>query len=244
MAISPNLPGPSSARFSFFPDENQEAPSNQELTLKDRIKAVVDRFAYKIYSEFNPPHIMPLELAESQYKVDKEKFFAKKPESYEEARERVLSYTEANRGTWGPDLERKNVDLYADPKFRETETQAYADRLFEGEWTTREDIDKEWCIFSFCAEELHALYKREPKYLRKHIPGELRILKGYNKPILARHKREWDQLSSSKKAEKIFGKRWKYEAAAGVSSAAACFFLCHGILRYQQLQSPQQPSTF
>ena len=97
---------------------------------------------------------------------------------------------------------------------------------------------------TFCEEELHDLYRREPKYLRKNINLNRRMIKAYNKPILAEHKKEWGQLSPSEKAEKIFGKRRKYEVAAGVSFMAACFFLCHYLSLYQQLQSPRQPSTF
>lgn len=97
---------------------------------------------------------------------------------------------------------------------------------------------------TFCEEELHDLYRREPKYLRQNITHNLWMLRGNNDPILAKHKKEWDQLSPSEKAEKVFGKHRKYEVTAGVSFVAACFFLCQYLLLYQRLQPPQQPSTF
>lgn len=251
MSISPvtsPLPGPSSASFSFFPDEeeNSAVASNQDLSLKDRIKSVIDRLGYKIHLSSNPPPgLLHIDLAEAQYEVDKKKFFEKKPQSYEEARAKVFSYTEYNIGTWGPDLEIKNVDLYADPEFRKERVKAYADSLFDGTAELFEDRKEEhWLIMTFCEEELHDLYRREPKYLRRSIPLDLHMIKAYNKPILAEHKKEWDQLSSSEKAEKIFGKRRKYEVTAGVSFVAACFFLCQYISLYQRLQSPQQPSIF
>ncbi|MGB7127684.1 MAG: hypothetical protein WBD50_01160 [Candidatus Rhabdochlamydia sp.] len=246
MSISPvtsPLPELSAANFSSFSDIDE----NQELTLKDRIKLVIDRLGYKVYSSFNRPLILTPRFAEVLYRAKKEKFFAEKPQSYEEARARVLSYTHVNIGTWGPDLERKNVDLYADPEFRKERVKAYADSLFDNTAELFEDRKEEhWLIMKFCEEELHDLYRREPKYLRQYIPYDLRMIKSYNKPILAEHKKEWDQLSPSEKTEKIFGKRWKYEIVAGLSTAASCFFLCHHILHYQQLQlqSPRQPSTF
>ncbi|PWU13055.1 MAG: hypothetical protein C5B45_06725 [Chlamydiae bacterium] len=54
---SPNLARPSLDRFFCFSDadETQEASSLQELTLKDRIKLVIDRVGYKLYSSFNRP---------------------------------------------------------------------------------------------------------------------------------------------------------------------------------------------
>jgi hypothetical protein len=244
---SPNLPGPSLDLFSFFPDavETQEASSNQELTLKDRIKSVIDRVGYKVYSSFNRPHIRPKGFAEVLYRVKKRKFFEKKPQSYEEARAKVFSYPETRKETWGPKLEINNVDLYADLEFRKEKVKAYADSLFDGTAELPEDRKEEhWLIMTFCEEELHDLYRREPKYLRQSIPLDLRMIKAYNKPILAEHKKEWDQLLPSEKAEKIFGKRRKYEVTAGVSFVAACFFLCQYISLYQRLQSPQQPSTF
>lgn len=136
------------------------------------------------------------------------------------------------------------MDLYADPEFRKEKVKAYADGiLLKGRFPRNRD-EEFWLIMSFCEEELHDLYKQEPKYLRSSVPIDLWMLKGHNKPILDRHKKEWDQLSPSEKAEKIFGKRRKYEVAAGTSTVTACFFLCRYILLYQRLQSPQQPSTF
>ena len=217
--------GPSSADFSFFPDEeeNPTASLNQERTLKGQVCSFVDQVGYKIYSiYFNRPPIIPLEFAEAHYEVTKKKFFAKKPISYEEARERVLSYTQDNIGTWGPDLEIKNVDLYADPEFRKEKVKAYADSLLKGRYPRNRD-EEFWLVMSFCEEELHDLYKKEPKYLKSSIPAHLWMLKGHNKPILAKHKKEWDQLSPSEKAEKIFGKRRKYEIAVGVSTIAAWY---------------------
>jgi len=225
---SPNLPGPSSDLFSCFLDtvETQEVSASQELALKDRIKSVIDRLGCKVHLSFNPPlQLLPLGLAEAQYEVDKRKFFEKKPQSYEEAR--VLSYLETRKGAWGPNLERKNVDLYADPEFRKERVKAYADSLFDGTAELFEDRKEEhWLIMKFCKEELHDLYRREPKYLGQDFLDDLAMLK--NRPILAKHKKEWDQLSPSEKTEKIFRKRWKYE----VTPVTACFFLCHCISHF------------
>lgn len=252
MSISPRtspLPGPSSANFSFFPDEfePQEASSSQKHPLKDRIKSVIDRLGYKIHLSSNPPPgLLPLGLAEAQYEVDKKNFFAKKPQSYEEARAKVLNDPLGLcEWSWGHRLEKENLELYSDPEFRKEKVKAYADSLFYGtaklSWYRKEE---HWLIMKFCKEELHDLYRREPKYLRENITHNLWMLRGNNNPILAKHKKEWDQLSASEKAEKVFGKRRKYEAAAGVSFVAACFFLCQYRSLYQRLQSPQQPSTF
>ncbi len=236
MSISPmtppNLLRRSSSSFSSFSDEdeNSAVSSSQKMPLKDWFKSFIDHLGYKTYSAFNPPSIRSLGWAHEQYELNKKKFFENKPISYEEARKRVLSYTEDNRGTWGPDLEIKNVDRYADPEFRKIETKAYADRLFEGEWKTSEDKDKEWCVLRFCKEELHDLYKKEPKYLSRYFLNDLWMIKSHNKPILARHKKEWDQLS-----EKIFRSR-KYEIAVGLSTVTAYFLLCHYVPPYQRLQ--------
>lgn len=220
------------ANFSFFSGEDENlASSHQEHTLKDRIKAVVDRLAYKMHSYLNPPLIMPIELAEGQSKVDRKKFFAQKPDSYEEAKKKHWWLMDESQ--------RKIIKEYANPELRKEKAKEYADR--KG-LPTIEQGRQNWLVLAFCEEEIHDLYNKNPEYLSS-VASSLWLLKGDNKPILDKHKREWEQLSPPEKAEKIFGKRWKYEAAAGVSAAAACFFLCHGLLRYQQLQSPQQPST-
>ena len=84
MPISPiasTLPRPSSANFSFIPDavETQEVYSNQECSLQNRIKLAVDRWGYRIHLYFNPPpKLLPIELAEAQYEVDKRNFFCEK----------------------------------------------------------------------------------------------------------------------------------------------------------------------
>ncbi|MGB7128134.1 MAG: hypothetical protein WBD50_03465, partial [Candidatus Rhabdochlamydia sp.] len=245
---SPNLPGPSLDLFSFFPDETetQEAPSNQKHPLKDRVCSFVDRVGYKVYSSFNRPLIRPKGFAEVVYQVKKRKFFSKKPQSYEEARAKVLNDPlKLYEWSWGHRLEKENLELYSDPEFRKERVKAYADSLFYGTAELPEDRKEEhWLIMTFCEEELHDLYRREPKYLRQSIPLDLRMIKAYNKPILAKHKKEWDQLLPSEKAEKIFGKRRKYEVTAGISIVTACFFLCQYLSLYQRLQSPQQPSTF
>ncbi|MGB7127502.1 MAG: hypothetical protein WBD50_00220, partial [Candidatus Rhabdochlamydia sp.] len=223
---SPNLPGPSLDLFSYFPDavEPQEISSTQELALKDRIKSVIDCWGYKVYSSFNRPLIRPEGFAEVVYQVKKRKFFAKKPQSYEEARTKVLNDPLGLcEWSWGHRLEKENLKLYSDPEFRKERVKAYADSLFDGTAELFEDRKEEhWLIMTFCEEELHDLYRREPKYLREDIAHDLHMIKAYNKPILAEHKKEWDQLSPSEKAEKIFGKRRKYEVTAGVSFVAAC----------------------
>ena len=246
---SPNSPRPSLDRFFCIPDEvePQEAPSTQEIALKDRIKSVIDRLGYTIHLSFNPPpKLLPLGSAEAQYEIDKKKFFAKKPQSYEEARARVLNYPpDLCRWSWGHRLEKENLELYSDPEFRKERVKAYADSLFDGTAELFEDRKEEhWLIMKFCKEELHDLYRKEPKYLRQYIPYDLWMLDNNNKPILVRHKKEWDQLSPSEKAEKFFGKRRKYEVTAGISTVLACFFLCQYLSLYQRLQSPRQPSTF
>ncbi|PWU13056.1 MAG: hypothetical protein C5B45_06730 [Chlamydiae bacterium] len=127
--------------------------------------------------------------------------------------------------SWGHRLEKENLELYSDPEVRKERVKAYADSLFDGTAELFEDRKEEhWLIMTFCEEELHDLYTKEPKYLRQSIPLDLRMIKAYNAPILAEHKREWDQLPPSEKAEKIFGKRRKYEIIAGVSTVLACFF--------------------
>ncbi|MGB7128604.1 MAG: hypothetical protein WBD50_05900 [Candidatus Rhabdochlamydia sp.] len=246
---SPNLPGPSSVNFSFFPDEvePQEAPSSQELSLKDRIKSVIDRLGYAIHLSSNPPpDLLHLGLAKAQYEVDKKKFFAKKPQSYEEARAEVLNDPlDLGSWSWSHKLEKENLELYSNPEFRKEKVKAYADSLFDGTAELFEDRKEEhWLIMTFCEEELHDLYRKEPKYLRQGVTDSLWMIRGNNHPILAKHKKEWDQLSPSGKAEKIFGKRRKYEVTAGISIVTACFFLCQYISLYQRLQSPRQPSTF
>lgn len=237
MSISPvtsPLPGPSSASFSFFPDEVEppEASSNPERPLKDRIKSVIDRVAYETYSIFKPPLIMPLELAEAQYEADKETFFADKPKPFEEIKKRVLDYPEEFcKRFWSHRIERANIEIYSDPEVRKNKVQEYADSVYEGRAIPSENKVR-WLIYTFCKEELHDLYRKEPKYLRKHIPTMLWMLKGHNKPVLAKHKAEWNALSASEKAEKIFGKPKKYEIAAGIITASSCFFLCHSIYRH------------
>lgn len=246
---SPNLPGPSLDLLPSFPDktETQAAPSNQKNPLKDRVCSFADRVGYKIYSiYFNPPIIMPEEFAEVRYESEKRKFFEKKPQSYEEAKAKVLNDPLGLcEWSWGHRLEKKYLELYSDPEFRKERVKAYADRLFYGTakppWHRKEE---HWLIMAFCEEELHDLYRREPKYLRQKVTHSLWQIKDHNKPILAKHKKEWDQLLPSEKAEKIFGKRRKYEVTAGISIVTACFFLCQYLSLYQRLQSPQQPSTF
>ena len=232
MSISPvtsPLPGPSSANFSFFPDEeeNPAVASNQERSLKDRIKSVIDRVGYKIYSSFfNRPWIRPEGFEEVVYEFEKKQFFAKKPQSYEEARAKVLNDPlNLTSCSWAHRLEKENLELYSDPEFRKERVKAYADSLFYGNAELFEDRKEEhWLIMTFCEEELHDLYRREPKYLRRDVALDRLMFKSYNNSILAEHKKEWDQLSPSEKAEKIFGKRRKYEVAAGVFAAATCFF--------------------
>lgn len=246
---SPNLPGPSLDRFFCIPNEvePQEAPSTQELALKDRIKSVIDHLLYKIHLAFNPPpKLLPLSVPEAQYEARKKRFFAKKPQSYEEARAKVLNDPlRLYEWSWGHRLEKENLELYSDPEFRKERVKAYADSLFDGTAELPEDRKEEhWLIMTFCEEELHELYRKEPKYLRQYIPYDLWMVNNNNKPILAKHKKEWDQLSPSEKAEKFFGKRRKYEVTAGISTVLACFFLCQYLSLYQRLQSPRQPSTF
>ncbi|MGL4540374.1 MAG: hypothetical protein ACRCU0_05295 [Candidatus Rhabdochlamydia sp.] len=242
MSISPvksPLPGPSSANFSFFPDavEPLEASSSQERPLKDRIKSIIDRMGYETYSIFNPPEIMPEEVAEAQYKVDKKKFFADKPKPFEEIQQRVLDYpADLCEWSWGHRIERANIELYSNPEFRKNKVQEYANHLYEGRYSTVTN-EEEWLVLSLCKQELHDLYRKEPKYLRSSVPTRLWIIRGHNKPVLARHKAEWDALSASEKTEKIFGKPKKYEIAAGIITASSCFFLCHTI--YRQL-SPRE----
>ena len=139
MSISP-LPGPSSAHFSFFPDEvePQEASSSQERPLKDRIKSVIDRVGYEVYSSLiYPPIIMPEEVVEPTYPVDKKKFFADKPKPFEEIQQRVLDYPADLCGwSWGHRIQRGNIELYSDQKIRKNKVQEYADSVYEGRYST------------------------------------------------------------------------------------------------------------
>ncbi len=240
MSISPvvslNLPGSSSTDFSFLNNEDEVVSSNQDLSLKGRIKSVIDRLGYKAYSVFNPPCIMPLEFAEAQYEVDKENFFAQKPSSYEEAKEKLW---------WSMnESQRRIIEEYAKPEFRKAKAKEYIDDSPERGFPTIERGKKDWFVLAFCEEEIYELHTKEPEHLKQYVPYDLFLLKGSNKPILDKHREQWAQLSPSEKAEKVFGKRWKYEAVAGVSAATACFFLCHYIWLYQRLQLLQQPSTF
>ncbi len=82
----------------------------------------------------------------------------------------MYAYLCHRKETWGPKLEINNVDLYADPEFRKEKVKAYADSLFDGTAELPEDRKEEhWLIMTFCEEELHDLYRREPKYLRQSI---------------------------------------------------------------------------
>ena len=60
--------------------------------------------------------------------------------------------------------ERENIELYSDPEFRRAKTKEYADNLHEERVSTVSG-KQEWLILRLCKQELHDLYRKEPKYL-------------------------------------------------------------------------------
>ena len=244
MSISPTP----STSFSFYPEidfeegqvvppnieneEDQVESSSQPVPLKDRMCAIADRMGYLFYSTWiNLPLTMPREFAQAEYERTKRTVFADKPRPFAEIKQEVLAYPEdLYSWSWGHKVERENIELYSDPEFRTAKAKEYADNLHEGRVTTVSG-EQEWLVLSLCKQELHDLYRKEPKYLDS-VSHHLWIISGHNKATLAQHRKEWDRLTPSEKAEKIFGKRDKYEVAAAVATAASCFFLCHTMYQF------------
>lgn len=249
MSISPTT---SSTGFFLYPNiENKEGPEtpSQPITLKDRVCLMADRIGYRFYAGvLNLPHIMPTEFADAKYERTKRIFFADQPKPFAEIKRRILSYSKIDAmsleekmqkenielygesESWAGRIEKENIELYSDPKERKNKVKKYADNLYKGKKST---ISKEeqWLVLSLCKQELHNLYRKEPKYLDSRHTS-LWIINRNNRAVLAKHKQEWDKLSPSEKAEKIFGKRDKYEIAAATTTAISCFFLCHTIYQF------------
>ncbi|KAG6559263.1 hypothetical protein RHABOEDO_001868 (plasmid) [Candidatus Rhabdochlamydia oedothoracis] len=176
---------------------------------------------------------MPREFADADYERTKRIVFADKPRPFAEIKQEVLGYSEWDLMSWGTRLEKKYIELYSDPEFRKAKAKEYADRRYNPQ--NEQENEEEWLVLSFCKQELHDLYRKEPKYLdTRHI--DLWIINGHNKAALAQHRKEWDKLTPSEKVEKIFGKRDKYEVSAAVATAASCFFLCHAMYQYLSSQ--------
>ena len=116
------------------------------------------------------------------------------------------------------------------PEVRKNKVKEYADNLYEGRMSTI-SREEQWLVLSLCKQELHDLYRKEQKYLDSRHTS-LWMINGNNRAVLAKHRQEWDKLSPSEKAEKIFGKRDKYEIAAAATTAISCFFLCHTIYQF------------
>ena len=245
MSISPTT---ASASFSFYPEVENEETSSQPIPLKDRIYALADRLGYRFYAGvINLPHIMPPEFAEAEYERTKRIVFANKPKPFAEIKQRVLSYAKLDgmsweektreenvdlfgeADSWGGQLWRENIELYSDPEFRKVKVKEYAER--RGRPHNKEENEQEWLALTLCKQELHDLYRKEPKYLDSRSTS-LWIINGNNRAVLAKHRQEWDKLSASEKAEKIFGKRDKYEIAAAITTAISCFFLCHTMYQF------------
>lgn len=242
MSISPT----SSASFSFYPEidfeegqvilpnagneEDQERSSGQSIPLKERMCAIADCIGYRFYSAWiNLPLTMPREFADADYERTKRIVFADKPRPFEEIKQEVLGYSEWELTSWGNQLEKKYIELYSDPEFRKAKAEEYAERKYLPQ--NKQENEEQWLVLSLCMQELHDLYRKEPKYLDTR-DVDLWIINGHNKATLAKHRREWDKMTPLEKAEKIFGKRDKYEIAATAVTAASCFFLCHTMYQY------------
>lgn len=178
---------------------------------------------------------MPKEFEQAKYEQTKRTVFADKPRPFAEIKQEVLGYPEESFSwSWGHKVERENIELYNYPEFRTAKVKEYADNLHEGRVTTSSG-EQQWLVLRFCKQELHDLYRKEPKYLdTRHI--DLWVINGHNKVALAQHRKEWDRLTPSEKAENIFGKQDKYEVAAA-ATAVGCFF-------YPYYVSIMKPSYF
>lgn len=240
MSISPTP----STSFSFYPEvdfeEGQVVPpreseeeraesSSQPAPLKERVYAIADHMGYQFYSAWiNLPLTMPTEFAQAECEREKREIFADKPKPFEEIKQRVLNYSEWDLMSWGAQLERKYIELYSDPELRKAKAKEYADREYLPR--NEQENEEQWLVLSFCMQELHDLYRKEPKYLDS-VSHHLWIINGHNKGVLTRHKRDWDRLTPSEKVEKIFGKRDKYEVVAAATTVG-CFFLCHAMYQF------------
>lgn len=243
-----SIPPVPSTSFSFYPDinlkeeqealpnvKNKEKTKNRFYSLKDRVYLMIDSIGYNTYSTWiDLPPVMPIEFAEAKYNRTIREVSAFIPKPFEEIRQKVLAYPEwAYTRSWGHKLERENLELYSSPEIRKAKAKEYLER---GQPKTKEENEEEWLVLTFCKQELHDLYRAEPKYLdTRHI--DVLTINGSNRTVLTKHRKEWNKLTLSEKAEKIFGKRNKYEIVAIAAASVSCFFLCQSI--YQQRSCSQ-----